>query len=575
MVQEPFMTMMSGAQMLVRTLEDLGVEYLFGYPGGAVLDIYDALHDSKKIHHVLGRHEQAVAHAADGYARVTGKTGVALVTSGPGATNTVTAIATAYMDSVPLVVITGQVGTPLIGSDAFQEVDTIGITRPIVKHSYLCQKALDIPKYLRQAFYLASSGRPGPVVVDVPKDCVRPSVKFEYPEPEPVVMQSYNPAKAGHRGQIRRASKLLAEAKRPVLMVGGGAVSSGASDRIRAIAKAFRLPVTATLMGLGVYPGTDEQFLGMLGMHGTYEANMAMDKADLVLAVGVRFDDRVTNNVEKFCPAAKIIHVDIDPASISKTVTADIPIVGDADTVMGQFMDAISEQNLSCDEQAMDYWWKEISRWRSTDCLAYAKDPKLMKPQQIIEAIYKATGGDAVIVTDVGQHQMFSAQYYKFDKPRSFLSSGGLGTMGYGFPAAIGAWVGERERPICLITGDGSFQMNIQELSTCKQFHIPVKIFLLDNHTLGMVHQWQMMFYRGRISWTDLNDNPDFVAVAKAYGHEGIYEDDPARLDEAVERTLAMKDKLVICDLRCDTEAKVMPMQQMGGSMSDMFISGE
>lgn len=569
------MTMMSGAQMLVRTLEDLGVEYLFGYPGGAVLDIYDALHDSKKIHHVLGRHEQAVAHAADGYARVTGKTGVALVTSGPGATNTVTAIATAYMDSVPLVVITGQVGTPLIGSDAFQEVDTIGITRPIVKHSYLCQKALDIPKYLRQAFYLASSGRPGPVVVDVPKDCVRPSVKFEYPEPEPVVMQSYNPAKAGHRGQIRRASKLLAEAKRPVLMVGGGAVSSGASDRIRAIAKAFRLPVTATLMGLGVYPGTDEQFLGMLGMHGTYEANMAMDKADLVLAVGVRFDDRVTNNVEKFCPAAKIIHVDIDPASISKTVTADIPIVGDADTVMGQFMDAISEQNLSCDEQAMDYWWKEISRWRSSDCLAYAKDPKLMKPQQIIEAIYKATGGDAVIVTDVGQHQMFSAQYYKFDKPRSFLSSGGLGTMGYGFPAAIGAWVGERERPICLITGDGSFQMNIQELSTCKQFHIPVKIFLLDNHTLGMVHQWQMMFYRGRISWTDLNDNPDFVAVAKAYGHEGIYEDDPARLDEAVERTLAMKDKLVICDLRCDTEAKVMPMQQMGGSMSDMFISGE
>ncbi len=569
------MTMMSGAQMLVRTLEDLGVEYLFGYPGGAVLDIYDALHDSKKIHHVLGRHEQAVAHAADGYARVTGKTGVALVTSGPGATNTVTAIATAYMDSVPLVVITGQVGTPLIGSDAFQEVDTIGITRPIVKHSYLCQKALDIPKYLRQAFYLASSGRPGPVVVDVPKDCVRPSVKFEYPEPEPVVMQSYNPAKAGHRGQIRRASKLLAEAKRPVLMVGGGAVSSGASDRIRAIAKAFRLPVTATLMGLGVYPGTDEQFLGMLGMHGTYEANMAMDKADLVLAVGVRFDDRVTNNVEKFCPAAKIIHVDIDPASISKTVTADIPIVGDADTVMGQFMDAISEQNLSCDEQAMDYWWKEISRWRSTDCLAYAKDPKLMKPQQIIEAIYKASGGDAVIVTDVGQHQMFSAQYYKFDKPRSFLSSGGLGTMGYGFPAAIGAWVGERERPICLITGDGSFQMNIQELSTCKQFHIPVKIFLLDNHTLGMVHQWQMMFYRGRISWTDLNDNPDFVAVAKAYGHEGIYEDDPARLDEAVERTLAMKDKLVICDLRCDTEAKVMPMQQMGGSMSDMFISGE
>lgn len=569
------MTMMSGAQMLVRTLEDLGVDYLFGYPGGAVLDIYDALHDSTKIHHVLGRHEQAVAHAADGYARVTGKVGVALVTSGPGATNTVTAIATAYMDSVPMVVITGQVGTPLIGSDAFQEVDTIGITRPIVKHSYLCQKALDIPKYLRQAFYLASTGRPGPVVVDVPKDCVRPSVKFEYPEPEPVVMQSYNPAKAGHRGQIRRAAKLLADAKRPVLMVGGGAIASNASERIREIAHAFRLPVTATLMGLGVYPGTDKQFLGMLGMHGTYEANMAMDKADLVLAVGVRFDDRVTNNVTKFCPAAKIVHVDVDPASISKTIPADLPIVGDANTVMGQFIEAFSEQELKCDDEAMDLWWNEIEKWRATNCLAYATDDNMMKPQQIIEAIYKETQGDAIIVTDVGQHQMFSAQYYKFDKPRSFLSSGGLGTMGYGFPAAIGAWVGERKRPVCLITGDGSFQMNIQELSTCRQFHIPVKIFILDNHTLGMVHQWQMMFYRGRISWTDLNDNPDFVAVARAYGHQGMYVDKPQDLNEAVRKTLSMKDELVICDLRCETEAKVMPMQQMGGSMSDMFLSGE
>ncbi len=569
------MTMMSGAQMLVRTLEDLGVDYLFGYPGGAVLDIYDALHDSTKIHHVLGRHEQAVAHAADGYARVTGKVGVALVTSGPGATNTVTAIATAYMDSVPMVVITGQVGTPLIGSDAFQEVDTIGITRPIVKHSYLCQKALDIPKYLRQAFYLASTGRPGPVVVDVPKDCVRPSVKFEYPEPEMVVMQSYNPARAGHRGQIRRAAKLLADAKRPVLMVGGGAIASNASERIREIAHAFRLPVTATLMGLGVYPGTDKQFLGMLGMHGTYEANMAMDKADLVLAVGVRFDDRVTNNVTKFCPAAKIVHVDVDPASISKTIPADLPIVGDANTVMGQFIEAFSEQDLKCDDEAMDLWWNEIEKWRATNCLAYATDDKMMKPQQIIEAIYKETQGDAIIVTDVGQHQMFSAQYYKFDKPRSFLSSGGLGTMGYGFPAAIGAWVGERKRPVCLITGDGSFQMNIQELSTCRQFHIPVKIFILDNHTLGMVHQWQMMFYRGRISWTDLNDNPDFVAVARAYGHQGMYVDKPQDLNEAVRKTLSMKDELVICDLRCETEAKVMPMQQMGGSMSDMFLSGE
>jgi acetolactate synthase-1/2/3 large subunit len=567
--------MMSGAQMLVHTLEDLGVEYLFGYPGGAVLDIYDALHDSKKIRHVLGRHEQGVAHAADGYARVTGKVGVCLVTSGPGATNTVTAIATAYMDSVPLVVITGQVGTPLIGSDAFQEVDTIGITRPIVKHSYLCQKATDIPKYLRQAFYLASTGRPGPVVVDVPKDCVRPSVKFEYPEPDPqgVRMRSYNPTLQGHRGQIRRAAKMLAEAKRPVLMLGGGVIASGASDKLQEIAKLFRLPVTSTLMGLGAYPGSDPQFLGMLGMHGTYEANLAMDKADLVLAFGVRFDDRVTNNLQKFCPAAKIVHTDIDPASISKTVNADIPIVGDAGIVAGQFLEAFDELKLKRDDQALDEWWGHIAKWKATNCLAYDHDPKLIKPQEVIEAVYKATKGDAVVVTDVGQHQMFAAQYWKFDQPRLFLSSGGLGTMGYGFPAALGAWVGERQKPIVLFTGDGSFQMNIQELSTCKQFHIPLKIFILDNHTLGMVRQWQMMFYRGRISWTDLNDNPDFVAVAKAYGHEGIYVEKPSELEGAVAKALSLKDKLVICDVRCDTDAKVLPMQQGGGSMSDMFMA--
>ena len=569
------MAMMSGAQMLVRTLEDLGVEYLFGYPGGAVLDIYDALHDSKKIRHVLGRHEQGVAHAADGYARVTGKVGVCLVTSGPGATNTVTAIATAYMDSVPLVVITGQVGTPLIGSDAFQEVDTIGITRPIVKHSYLCQKATDIPKYLRQAFYLASTGRPGPVVVDVPKDCVRPSVKFEYPEPDPqgVRMRSYNPTLQGHRGQVRRAAKMLAEAKRPVLMLGGGVIASGASDKLQEIAKLFRLPVTSTLMGLGAYPGSDPQFLGMLGMHGTYEANLAMDKADLVLAFGVRFDDRVTNHLQKFCPAAKIVHTDIDPASISKTVNADIPIVGDAGIVAGQFLEAFDELKLKRDDQALDEWWGHIAKWKATNCLAYDHDPKLIKPQEVIEAVYKATKGDAVVVTDVGQHQMFAAQYWKFDQPRLFLSSGGLGTMGYGFPAALGAWVGERQKPIVLFTGDGSFQMNIQELSTCKQFHIPLKIFILDNHTLGMVRQWQMMFYRGRISWTDLNDNPDFVAVAKAYGHEGIYVEKPSELEGAVAKALSLKDKLVICDVRCDTDAKVLPMQQGGGSMSDMFMA--
>ena len=570
------MTMMSGAQMLVRTLEDLGVDNLFGYPGGAVLDIYDALLESKKIKHVLGRHEQGVAHAADGYARATGKVGVCLVTSGPGATNTVTSIATAYMDSIPMVVITGQVISPLIGSDAFQEVDTVGITRPIVKHSYLCQCALDIPKYIRQAFYLASSGRPGPVVVDIPKDCVRPSVKFEYPEMKsPVKMRSYNPTKQGHKGQVKRAAKLLAEASHPVLLIGGGAQLSGAKEEVRIIAHRFNLPVTSTLMGLGVYPSTDKQFLGMLGMHGTFEANNAMDKADLVFAVGCRFDDRVTNNLSKFCPAAKIIHIDIDPASISKTVVADIPIVGDAKTVLGQFIDVFDEFKLVENASAMKQWWTQIGKWREDKCLDYASDGKIIQPQQIVESVYKATHGEAIIATDVGQHQMFAALYYKFDEPRHLLTSGGLGTMGYGFPAAVGAKIGCPDKEVCLFTGDGSFQMNVQELSTCLEFNIPIKIFIFDNHTLGMVRQWQKMFYRGHISSTNLNSNPDFVALAKAYGHEGIRVTDPKELDAAVEKALSMKDKLVIVDIACDTDAKVLPMQQMGGSMSDMFLGEE
>ena len=570
------MTMMSGAQMVVRTLEDLGVESLFGYPGGAVLDIYDALLESKKIKHILGRHEQGVAHAADGYARATGKVGVCLVTSGPGATNTVTSIATAYMDSIPMVILTGQVGTPLIGSDAFQEVDTVGITRPIVKHSYLCQCALDIPKYIRQAFYLASTGRPGPVVVDIPKDCVRPSMRFEYPEPEgEVKMRAYNPTTQGHKGQVKRAARMIAEASHPIMLVGGGAQLSGAKDEVRAIAKRFNIPVTSTLMGLGVYPSTDRQFLGMLGMHGTYEANNAMDKADLVFAVGCRFDDRVTNNLAKFCPAAKIVHIDIDPASISKTVNADLPIVGDAKIVLNQFIDAFNEFDLKENTEAMKSWWTEIEKFRHIDCLNYRHDENMIQPQEIIEAVYRATEGKAIIATDVGQHQMFTALYYKFDEPRHFLTSGGLGTMGYGFPAAIGAQVGCPDAQVCLFTGDGSFQMNIQELSTCLEYGIPVKIFILDNHTLGMVRQWQRMFYKGHISSTNLNSNPDFIALAKAYGHEGIRVEKPSELDDAVKKALSMKDKLVIVDILCNTDAKVLPMQQSGGSMSDMFLSEE
>ena len=569
------MALMSGAQMLVRTLEDLGVEYLFGYPGGAVLDIYDALLDSKKIHHVHARHEQGAAHAADGYARATGKVGVCLVTSGPGATNTVTSIATAYMDSIPMVVITGQVGTPLIGSDAFQEVDTVGITRPIVKHSYLCQSPLDIPKYLRQAFYLAATGRPGPVVVDVPKDCVGKSKQCEYPEDDKVSLRSYNPTRQGHRGQIKRAVKMLAEAKHPMLMVGGGAALSGAESRVRELAKTFNLPVTATLMGLGVYPGSDSQFVGMLGMHGTYEANQAMDKSDLVLALGVRFDDRVTNNIEKFCPAAKIVHVDIDPASISKTVTADIPIVGDVNTVLGQFFEAIDEQKIEPRKGTLDDWWKQINKWRESDSLRYKHDPKLIQPQEVVETLYKVTKGKAIVSTDVGQHQMFVAQFYKFDEPRHLLTSGGLGTMGYGFPAALGAKIGMPNKDVCLITGDGSFQMNIQELSTCLEFNIPLKIFIIDNHTLGMVRQWQQLFYKGRISSTNLNSNPDFVALAKAYGHEGFKIEDPKDLEAGIAKAMAMKDKLVVVDIVCNIDAMVLPMQQMRGGMADMFLSEE
>ena len=569
------MELMSGAQMLVRTLEDLGVDRLFGYPGGAVLDIYDALLASKKIKHILARHEQGAAHMADGYARVSGKVGCALVTSGPGATNTVTAIATAYMDSIPMVVITGQVISPLIGSDAFQEVDTVGITRPIVKHSFLCQNALDIPKYLREAFYLASTGRPGPVVVDVPKDCVRPTDKFEYPPMGEIKMRTYNPTKLGHRGQVKRAAKMLAEARRPVMMVGGGVILGNASSRVRDLAHRFNLPVTATLMGLGAFPSTDRQFLGMLGMHGTFEANEAMDKCDLVLAIGVRFDDRVTNDVSKFCPAAKIIHIDVDPTSISKTIIADIPIVGEADSVLGQFNEAISELQLSRNTEDLEKWWAQIEVWRQKKCLAYKKNKDLCQPQEVIEAVYKATNGKAIIATDVGQHQMFTALYYPFDNPRQFLTSGGLGTMGYGFPAAVGAKVAKPDEEVCLITGDGSFQMNIQELSTCFEFNIPVKIFILDNHTLGMVRQWQKLFYGGRISSTNLNYNPDFVALAKAYGHEAILVKKPEELDAAVKKALSMKDKLVIVDVLCNTDAKVMPMQQPKGGMADMFLAEE
>ena len=571
------MVMLNGAQMVVKTLEDLGVEQMFGYPGATVIDIYDELMNSEKIRHVLARHEQGAVHMADGYARSTGKVGCAMVTSGPGATNTVTAIATAYGDSIPLVVITGQVNTALIGSDAFQEVDTVGITRPVVKHSFLCKKPEDVPINIRKAFYIASTGRKGPVVVDIPKNCQDPKVKVEYPPMTEIKMRSYNPTVFGHKGQVKRAAQLIAKAKKPVLIFGGGVVQGNASEELRKLVLRMNLPVTQTLMGISGFPENDPHCLGMVGMHGLYEANEAMHNSDLVIAVAVRFDDRVTNNVKKFCPNAKLVHIDVDPASISKCVHADLPIVGDSKAVLGQLNAALEELNLNANPE-VEEWWKEIYAWRARNCLKYQVSEDVIKPQQVIEAVYKATRDSGVktfITTDVGQHQMFAAQFFKFDEPRTFITSGGLGTMGFGFPAAAGVKVAHPDAQVICFTGDGSFQMNMQELSTCKQYHLPVKIFILDNHTLGMVRQWQSLFYHQRYSQTDLTFNPDFVKLADAFGHKAFKVSDPAQLDSVVKEALSLKDDLVIVDVITDTDSKVFPMQKVGGSMVDMILSEE
>lgn len=570
------MAKMSGAQKLVRTLEDLGVEYLFGYPGGAVIDIYDALQHSEKIKHVLSRHEQGACHMADGYARATGKVGCALVTSGPGATNAVTAIATAYADSIPMVVLTGQVATSLIGTDAFQEVDTVGITRPIVKHSFLCKTPQDIPKFVRQAFYIASTGKPGPVVVDIPKDCVgfaSYNSVFHPLTDDDLKMVTYNPTTQGHKGQIRRAVKQITRASRPIVLVGGGAIVGNACDNLAKFVERFDLPVASTLMGLGAYPKSSPRFLGMVGMHGTYQANNAMAQSDLIFAIGARFDDRVTNNVKKFCPNAKVIHIDIDPSAISKIIEADLPIVGDANTILGQILQMADEMGSEGEKAQLQPWWDYITGLKQFNCLAYKKSEDICHPAQVIEAICKATKGrDVIVATDVGQHQMFTALYYDFEKPRTFLTSGGLGTMGYGFPAAIGAKIAKRDTEVILITGDGSFQMNIQELSTCLEYGVPVKVFILDNHTLGMVRQWQNMFYQGRITQTNLNYNPDFVKVAQAYGHKGFVVGKPSELESTIEKALAMKDDLVVVDVICETAANVLPMQKTAGSMDEMVL---
>ena len=571
------MELLSGAEMVVRSLRDEGVKYIYGYPGGALLHIYDAIFRQDDVEHILVRHEQAAAHMADGYARATGKPGVVLVTSGPGATNTVTGIATAYMDSIPMVVISGQVVSNMVGSDAFQETDMVGVSRPIVKHSFMVKDPRDIPEVIKKAFYLAQSGRPGPVVIDIPKDMTNPADKFEYSYPKKVKLRSYNPATRGHSGQIRKAVEMLLEAKRPVMYSGGGVILGGASRPLTELARALNLPVTNTLMGLGAYPGTDRQFVGMLGMHGSYTANLTMHHADVILAVGARFDDRVINgdDASKFCPNAKVIHIDIDPASISKTVKADIPIVGPVESVLTEMLAIYKEMGESPDADTQASWWKQIDEWRGDgDLFPYDKgDGSIIKPQAVIEALWEVTGGDAFITSDVGQHQMFAAQYYRFDKPNRWINSGGLGTMGFGFPAAMGVQQNFPDATVACVTGEGSIQMNIQELSTCLQYDMPVKIVNLNNGALGMVRQWQDMQYNSRYSHSYMESLPDFVKLAEAYGHIGIRITDPKELKSKMAEAFAMKDRLVFLDIAVDTSEHVYPMQIRGGAMRDMWLS--
>jgi len=561
---------LTGAEIIIECLKAEDIDYVFGYPGGAVLHIYDAFYQQDDVQHILVRHEQGATHAADGYARSTGKPGVVLVTSGPGATNAVTGIATAYMDSIPMIVITGQVPSHLIGNDAFQEVDSVGITRPIVKHNFLINDVKDIAETFKKAFYVATTGRPGPVVIDIPKDITANKAVFEYPKE--IDMRSYHPTVVGHSGQIKRAVELIQQAERPMIYTGGGVVIGNGSEQLRTFVRTLGYPITQTLMGLGAFPASDPLSVGMLGMHGTYEANMGMHHCDVLIAIGARFDDRVTGNLEKFCPTAKIIHVDVDPASISKNVKVDVPIVGQVTQVLDAMNVLLADINKSENNARVEKWWTQINEWRAQDCLKYDTDTGTIKPQFVVEELFKVTKGDAFITSDVGQHQMFAAQYYGFDKPRRWINSGGLGTMGFGLPAALGVQLAYPDDMVACITGEASIQMCLQELATCKQYSLPLKIINLNNGYMGMVRQWQEFFYEKRYAMSYFDSLPDFVKLAESYGHVGIKVEKPEDVRPALEEAFKQKDRLVFLDFITDKEENVYPMIPQGAGLNEMIL---
>ena len=564
-------TELTGAEITIRCLQKEGVDHIFGYPGGAVLFIYDELFKQDKVRHILVRHEQAAVHAADGYARSSNKVGVALVTSGPGVTNAVTGIATAYMDSIPLVVISGQVPTHAIGLDAFQEVDTVGITRPCVKHNFLVKNVAELATTIKKAFYIASTGRPGPVLVDIPKDVSQHKTPFEYPES--VAMRSYNPVSKGHAGQIKKAVQLILEARRPMIYTGGGVILNDAAPQLTELVRLLNFPCTNTLMGLGGYPATDRQFVGMLGMHGTYEANMAMQHCDVLVAVGARFDDRVIGNPKHFFNEdRKIIHIDIDPSSISKRVKVDVPIVGSVSDVLGELIKQLKVRKEKPDQAALEAWWAQIDSWRARDCLKYDRASPIIKPQWVIEKLYEVTEGNAFVTSDVGQHQMWAAQFYKFDRPRQWINSGGLGTMGFGLPAAMGVQLANPGETVACVTGEASIQMCIQELSTCRQYNLPIKIINLNNRYMGMVRQWQEFFHGNRYAESYMDALPDFVKLAESYGHVGMRIEQPGDVEGALREAFKLKDRLVFMDFITDQTENVFPMVPGGKGLSEMIL---